>query len=125
MTTPNGTRVVAHQADGTEVDLTEGVQALYDHVLNSMDWTSGFFTEEDTIPVALVAEVCGFQGDKDIQAHLDRKRHETETGAFLADNEYARASRAVGGWANVDPVTHDHTYSSVGKCMWPRCKAVR
>ena len=47
-------RAIHRADDGTETDITEGVQALYDLVISSMDWGSGFWTYEDALPVAQV-----------------------------------------------------------------------
>ena len=42
-----------HRAeDGTDTDITQGVQALYDLVISSMNWGSGFWSWEDALPVA-------------------------------------------------------------------------
>lgn len=42
------------------VDVTEGVRALYDLVISSMDWGSNFLTAEDAGEVVRVAQACGF-----------------------------------------------------------------
>lgn len=49
------TRVYARQDDGTEVEVTDGVQALYDHLAASMDWGSGFLSLEDVTGIIVVA----------------------------------------------------------------------
>lgn len=58
---PAAVQVFARTASGVEVNITEGVQALYHLVIGSMDWGSGFLTTEDALPVARVARVCGFE----------------------------------------------------------------
>lgn len=53
-------RLIARHADGTETDVTEGVQALYDHLVASMDWGSNFLSIEDARGIILIAQKCGF-----------------------------------------------------------------
>jgi hypothetical protein len=53
-------RVIARHSDGTETDVTEGVQALYDHCVASMDWGSGFLSVEEATGIILIAQKCGF-----------------------------------------------------------------
>lgn len=72
--TPAGVIVTATRPDGTTEDVTEGVQALYDLVIDSMDWGSGFLSEEDAIPVAHIAEVCGFEKSEEAHRYLENER---------------------------------------------------
>ena len=55
-------------------NITEGVKALYDHLISSMDWGSGFLTQEDATEVIKVALTCGFlvpeQAQKEFGAYL-------------------------------------------------------
>jgi hypothetical protein len=53
-------RVIARHDDGSETDVTEGVQALYDHCVSSMDWGSGFLDNIDAAGIVLIAQKCGF-----------------------------------------------------------------
>jgi hypothetical protein len=46
--------------EGEHLDVTEGVRALYDHCVGSMDWGSGFLTLEDATEILRVAQTCGF-----------------------------------------------------------------
>lgn len=59
--TPAGVRVVAVLPNGSEHNITEGVQVLYDNVIQSMDWGSGFLTIEDVEPIVTLAKLCGFR----------------------------------------------------------------
>ena len=70
MSTPNGTVITAAREDGTTVDLTEGVQCLYDLVINSMDWGSGFISAEEALPVAEVARACGFEQVEEVEKYV-------------------------------------------------------
>ena len=53
--------VFVKNEEGTETDITEGVQAMYDLLINSADWGSGFLTMEDALPIAHLAKVCSFE----------------------------------------------------------------
>jgi hypothetical protein len=72
--TSTGTTIIAREPDGTEVDVTTGVQALYDLALGSMDYGSGFWTSEDAAPVAEIARVCGFEGLADLECYVGEQR---------------------------------------------------
>jgi hypothetical protein len=107
-------RVFARAEDGTETDVTEGVQALYDLVIGSMDWGSGFLSVEDARPVVHVAKTCGFTDWEQAQKYVDDQIHSLEQQRFRTERRGAR------------PISHgpdQHIFSSVGRCMWPRCKA--
>ncbi len=54
-------RIFVKNEDGTETEITEGVQAMYDIVITSMDWGSGLLTVEDAVPIANLAKACEFQ----------------------------------------------------------------
>jgi hypothetical protein len=60
MSTPNGTRVFTESPDGKRVDVTDGVQTLYDMCVSSMDWGSGFLSVEDATGIIRIAQTCGF-----------------------------------------------------------------
>lgn len=60
LTSEQGYRVVVRRNDGTEVDVTEGVKALYDHTVASMDWGSGMLELDDAREIINVAFACGF-----------------------------------------------------------------
>ncbi len=54
-------KIVAKGEDGIETDITEGVQALYDHLIGTLDWGSGFISLEDALPIAHLTKACGFE----------------------------------------------------------------
>lgn len=120
-------RCVARMPDGSEVDITEGVQTIYDLVIGSLDWGSGFLTVEDALPVVHVAKTCGFADWEEAQAYVDAKVHAQESEAFrvsrIGQPDYPSrpAGLLIGQLPRV--IEHDHVFSSVGECMWPRCKA--
>jgi len=107
-------RAFARDDDGNETDITEGVQALYDLVICSMDWGSGFLSYEDAVPVGKIAELMGFDRVDDVQKYLDEQKHSEEQGEFI------RAHNECGGWQWRE-IPHNHVYSSAGKCMWGGC----
>lgn len=107
-------RAVHIADDGTQTDITEGVQALYDLVLASMDWGSGFLSYEDALPVAKVGRLFGFEQSEEAERYLRQQQHSMEQAKFLADRSDADA------WAIPVP-DHDHVFSSAGKCMWRWC----
>lgn len=123
-------RVFARQPDGTETDITEGVQALYDLVLNSMDWGSGFLTAEDARPVALLARTCGFEKADEAERYLRDQEHSAQQVEFISRRK-AEIDTAGPGWVRTvqwhhpgtgQPLPHDHVFSTAGRCMWPGCR---
>jgi hypothetical protein len=108
-------RAFARQPDGTETDITEGMQALYDLVLNSMDWGSGFLTAEDARPVALLARTLGFEQAEEAERYLRDQEHSKQQQEFLSARLEAR--QHING-----RVPHDHVFSTAGRCMWSGCR---
>lgn len=101
-------RAVHRAEDGTETDITEGVQALYDLVISSMDWRSGFWTGEDALPVAVLGRLLGFELIDEVERYVN-----------------ARATYDW-SWRHRDnapdtPVPHTHVANAAGKCVWPFC----
>lgn len=119
MTTPDRPRAIARAADGTEADITEGVRALYDLAVSSMDFRSGFWTAEDARPVALLARQLGFPERQEIERYLREQEHWDETVRWQRSHDLPgmRQARRFG----VAP-PHDHVFSASGFCMWPCCK---
>jgi hypothetical protein len=115
----NDVHMFARAADGTETDITEGVQALYDLVISSTNWGSGFLSAEDARPVALLARVCGFEQAEEAERYLREQEHSEQQAEFL--RKHADAERA-GLMSSVVP-DHDHVFSSAGRCMWRFCYA--
>lgn len=131
--TPNGTRCYAENPYimGERVDITEGVQALYDLVIGSMDWGSGFWTAEDAAPVSVIAHACGFANVAEVDAYIEARNKERQRGPlgndwhpFHADDseldDFQKAHIGESGWAPGG--VHEHVLSSRGRCMWPQCK---
>lgn len=122
--------VICRASDGSETDITEGVQTLYDMVIGSMDWGSGFLTAEDALPVVQVAKTCGFKDWQRAQDYVDDMIHSQEQARFQAErrrlSDQARALvtgfDTARGMLMGDVEAHDHVFSSVGRCMWPCCR---
>lgn len=112
-------RAFARNADGTETDITEGVQALYDLVIGSMNWGSGFWTAEDARPVAILARRMGFERAEEAERYLREQEHGEQRSEFL--RVHHGPFRHVSGIA----LAHDHVYSTAGRCMWPGCPEKR
>ena len=122
-----------HRAgDGTETDVSEGVAALYDLVINSMDWGSGFWSWEDALPVAVIGRLGGFKEIEEVERYIRDRKHDAETTIWRRDNRAAYDhwgdyTKVMAGFSHRDlideVVPHDHVFSSVGRCMWPRCRA--
>lgn len=126
----SGVRVFARTEDGTETDITEGVQALYDLVLNSMDWGSGFLTAEDARPVALLARACGFGKAAEAERYLRDREHSEQQQEFMR-RRTAEIETPGPGWVRTaqwlktgtsEPIEHEHVFSTAGRCMWPQCR---
>ena len=116
-------RVCARQPDGTETDITEGVQALYDLVISSMDFRSGIWSAEDAQPVALLARACGFENRDEIERYLREQEHGARQREFILERQRAAGEHAVLRWVTPGgvPLPHGHVFSAAGRCMWPGC----
>lgn len=111
-----------------ETDITDGVQVLYDLVIQSQNFGSGFWTIEDLEPVARLAELCDFERSGDVRKYIENEKHWRELQAWQAANIRPEPTRLITGLGTelVDLLgheaePHEHVYSSVGRCMWPRC----
>lgn len=100
---------------GEETDITEGVRALYDLVLGSMNWGSGFWTVEDATPVSVIAHAMGFADAEKVDAYIADRTHEAEAEEW--PDRPPRYSSST--------TPHEHVLSSVGRCMWPYCRIGR
>jgi hypothetical protein len=99
--------------DGTQADVTAGVQALYDLVLASMDWGSGFLSYEDALPVAEIARLAGFEQRDEVERYVREALHSKESAEWQRQQSFP---------LNYASIRHDHVWSSAGRCMWPCCR---
>jgi hypothetical protein len=72
--TPAGVTITATRPDGTTLDVTLGVQVLYDLVIQSMDFGSGFLSVEEVDPIVGVAAFCGFKEFEAAERYVEQER---------------------------------------------------
>lgn len=107
MTTPDYTIVVRHP-DGRELDITEGVQALYDHMTSSLDWSSGFYAVEDVLPVQQLAHAVGFEASDEVDAYVERHREIERAYAERQAIDEARRAKEEAWLSEILEVTTAH-----------------
>lgn len=99
-------RVEPGGLEGGRTDITEGVKALYDLAVSSMDFGSGFWTVEDALPVAELARTCGFDKVEELERYVEGKRRELnaeaarEAAATVARLRQEKAERERWGFFN-------------------------
>jgi hypothetical protein len=71
-------QVIVLRDDDSKVDITESVEAVYELVVNSMDWGSGFFDKDDVWHIRKVQQACGFRF---VRADTDECVNCSHTGA--------------------------------------------
>lgn len=80
-------KVYAQSEGGEPVDITEGVRVMYDAVLGSMDWQSGFLDLEELEALGQVADACGFDQIGEIYQRIQAEKTAQEAQAkFLAEH---------------------------------------
>ena len=97
--------------DGTH-DITEGVRALYDHVVGSMDWGSGFLSADDMIEVVELAKLCGFEGIEDAEQQVAALRKQQEKEAERERKRKEKAKEFVRKPCSPDPNSPLHSWVS-------------
>jgi|HubBroStandDraft_3_1064219.scaffolds.fasta_scaffold399657_2 hypothetical protein len=114
--------------DGTEVDVSEDVSCLYDLLIHSMDWGSGFLDVEDSLHAVRIGELGGFGEVERARSYVDAQVQSEEQQRFLREHPDASAwppqrllSGAMSGLLGSPAIEHEHVYSTVGKCMWRGC----
>lgn len=68
-------KIWTENEDGTRTEVTEAVQCLYDLLLSSMDFGSGFLSVEEIIPIAELADAAGFDPESPISYLRDQATH--------------------------------------------------
>lgn len=117
---------IIHVAGTSMADITAAVQVLYDLVIDSQNYGSGFWSIEDLQPVADLAILCDFNRAGEVQKYIDDQRHYDEMRKYQTEHFPVRLDKMFIGMnmhdlLSNDPVAHEHIYSSVNRCMWPRC----
>lgn len=70
---------------GAEHDVSDAVAAMYDLVIGSMDWGSGFWSVEDAVPVGILARLCKFETAEDVEKYLGNR----DKWQKFMDDQYA------------------------------------
>jgi hypothetical protein len=66
-------RITHTSDDGVTHDVTEAVKCLYDLVLDSMDWGSGFWSVEEAVPIGILARLCQFEKADEVERYLGNR----------------------------------------------------
>lgn len=61
-----------------------------------MDWGSGFFSEEDAVPIAELAEQCGFEGVREAQRYVILLRRENRWRQLDGPDAMVKARSEIG-----------------------------
>lgn len=69
-------KIIARADDGTETDVTEGVQSLYDMYMSTMDIGSGFICMEEALAIHALATACGFKNIEEIDKYVAEIRQQ-------------------------------------------------
>lgn len=86
--TPNGSKVYAVGGDLHHTDITEAVQFMYDTVIMSLDWGSGFLSHEEEHLVEKVGGTLGFDPPT-MQCRARReKRHSGAGRTYMETIDY-------------------------------------
>ena len=115
-------RFIFRRFDGPDEDVTDDVGCLYDLVIGSMNWGSGFLTVEDALPVVRIAQLGQFKDWEQAQEYVDAQTQAREQLAFLERFPEAYAVRYPRPGGVPERIEHNHIWSSVGRCMWSGCQ---
>lgn len=106
-------KIVVTHDDGQSVDITKGVQVLYDQIASSMDWGSGFLDYEEVNAIRAVGYACGFEwldyeldvcagcGHK-VGEHRDAGEKRTCRKGWATHTAYYVAGDMPGSWLEVN-----------------------
>ena len=83
-------RITVTHDDGTEFDITEGVQVAYDCTTSSMDWGSGFLDVEEVDAMVRLAQACRFSDFEEIAQEVFQSRQRELDNHLRAPEYYAR-----------------------------------
>lgn len=67
-------KIFARADNGVETEVTEGVQALYDQYMSTMDIGSGLITIEEAEGIHVLAQACQFQQIAEIEKYIEAKK---------------------------------------------------
>jgi hypothetical protein len=136
--------VVDGEGFGDARDVTDAMAALYDLAIQSMDYGSGFWSYEDAVPVAEMAELMDWEGSTEIIRYRDNQLYTSERSDWIRktfeppypslwDVPFVtwtqRTATSVDGSTFVQniqvPAPHEHVYGTLDKCFWPQCEVRR
>lgn len=80
--------VLVQGESGEITDITEGVRVMYDAVLGSLDWQSGFLDLEELEALGQVADACGFGQIEEVYQRIQAEKASQEARA-IADRTYS------------------------------------
>jgi hypothetical protein len=83
-------RIIVQHDDGTEIDITEGVQIAYDCTVGSMDWGSGFLAVEEVDAMVRLSQACRFSDFEKIAQDVFQER-QRELDNHLAAPAYYKS----------------------------------
>lgn len=84
-------RIYVQSEDGKGVDITEGVRVMYDAVLGSLDWQSGFLDLEELEALGQVADACGFDQIEEVYQRIQAAKVAQEAQAQYTARYAARS----------------------------------
>jgi hypothetical protein len=106
--------------DGGEIDITEGVQALYDFVSSACgDSGSNFLSVEEAKPILVLAEACGFTDAGELREQMESQVHSYESSEFMNTQMPKGHVHFFGAWQGMKdgkPISRT--------CQWPKCYIV-
>lgn len=85
--------------DGAAHDITRELAVMYDAIVGSMDWGSGFLDIEDVEALLRIGALCGFEsGEYDLPRQGQPVFIDADEGAM---NKTQRNAGYLNGWAQV------------------------
>lgn len=79
-------QVLLHRADAEPVDLTEHIKVLYDSLIGSLDWGSGFLDSDEMKRIAEVGEAIRADNMLDVWAYIRRCQKSQAMHEFAPDS---------------------------------------
>lgn len=91
--------------DGQVTDITEGVKVIWDALVQSLDFGSGFLDREELDDIRVIQEACGFPADLDA-VHEGLEPKQSEAKPRTKDDPPPFGYEIVGG--PLDGFTHEN-----------------
>lgn len=87
--------VLVQGESGEITDITEGVRVMYDAVLGSLDWQSGFLDLEELEALGQVADACGFGQIEEVYQRIQAEKASQEAHARHVAELSARGAKPL------------------------------